>query len=503
MKRRHHLLFALGLGLYFVGAHAPVFAQFPLPLFGDDQDAKKKKKKKSEDEEEKPKAPALDPNKVYAKPERPALPEGEARKLTGHVLLLTFDGMVNPGMGEYVIAGIDRANKDGAQAVLIEMNTPGGLVSTTQKMVQTIMASKVPVIVFVTPSGSHAASAGTFITLAAHVAAMSPATRIGAAHPVTGGGKDPEEEGGVHMGRKVENDLVAMVEGIAKERGRNVEWAVDAVRMSVSIDAEKAQEIGVVEFLARDRKELFEKLEGYELVILNEKVALAPEGAEVVKHELSLREKFLNLLASPGIAMILGMLGVLGILAEVYHPGLIIPGVIGVLCLLLSLISMEQLPIDIGGVLLILAGMALMVAEIYTSTYGALGALGVVGLAFGAVLLIDLDNPDFSVDPTFALTWWDVLPLVLVFAALIGLLGWMLTKNRRQAPTTGGEALVGATGTVLKAVDESDGMVFVAGEYWKARSETPLGENAEIEVVRMDGLVLHVRPRAASAGASA
>lgn len=502
MKRHHQLLIALSLGLYFTGSHAPVFAQFPLPLFGDDEDAKKKKKK-SEDEGEKAELPAVDPNKIYPKPERPVLPEGEARKLSGHVLLLGFDGMVNPGMGEYVIAGIERASKDGAQVVLIEMNTPGGLVSTTQKMVQTIMASKVPVIVFVTPSGSHAASAGTFITLAAHVAAMSPATRIGAAHPVTGGGKDPEEEGGVHMGRKVENDLVAMVEGIAKERGRNVEWAVDAVRMSVSIDAEKAHEIGVVELIARDRAELFEKLEGYELMISGEKVSLHPKGAEVVKHELSLREKVLNLLASPGIAMILGMLGVLGILAEVYHPGLIIPGVIGVLCLLLSLISMEQLPIDLGGALLILAGMALIIAEIYTSTYGALGALGVVGLAFGAVLLIDLENPDFSVDPSFALSWVDVMPLVLVFAAFVGLLGWMLTKNRRQAPTTGNEGLVGVTGTVLKPVSLSEGMVFVAGEYWQARSSTPLPENAEIEVVRVDGLTLHVRPRGAAAGAAA
>ncbi len=501
MKRPSPLLLALGLSMYFAGANAPVFAQFPLPLFGNDE--KEKKPKKKSEEAEKDETPAIDPNKVYTKPEPPVLPEGEARKLSGHILLLGFDGMVNPGMGEYVIAGIDRAAKDGAQLVLIEMNTPGGLVSTTQKMVQSIMASKVPVVVFVTPSGSHAASAGTFITLAAHVAAMSPATRIGAAHPVTGGGKDPEEEGGVHMGRKVENDLVAMVEGIAKERGRNIEWAIDAVRLSVSIDAEKAQEIGVVELIAQDRKALLEKLEGYELVISGEKVALAPAGVEVVKHELSLREKVLNLLASPGIAMILGMLGVLGILAEVYHPGLIIPGVIGVLCLLLSLISMEQLPIDLGGVLLILAGIALMVGEMYTSTYGALGALGVVGLAFGAVLLIDLENPDFSVDPSFALSWIDVMPLVLVFAGFIGLLGWMLTKNRKRTPTTGTEGLVGSTGIVLKPVSRDGGMVFVGGEYWKARAEEPLAENEDIEVVAMDGLVLVVKLREKSGGAAA
>jgi membrane-bound serine protease (ClpP class) len=228
-------------------------------------------------------------------------------------------------MGAHVTSALERAQREGAQLLLIEMDTPGGLVSTTQDLVQAILTAEIPVVVFVSPSGAHAASAGTFITLAAHVAAMAPATRIGAAHPVTGAGKDPEESGGRHMARKIENDLLAMVEGIAKERNRNVEWAKDAVRDSVSADAAKAAEIGVVDLVADDRDALLAALDGREIELNGRRVAFSLSAPEIRTYEPSMRNELLNLMASPGIAALLGLLGLIGILIEFYNPGLIVP----------------------------------------------------------------------------------------------------------------------------------------------------------------------------------
>lgn len=435
------------------------------------------------------------PQKDYARPAPVVLAEGPATVLTGTVVRVHFDGMVNPGMGEYVLSAIARAEREEAQAVLIELDTPGGLVQTTEKMVQAILAAKVPVIVFVTPSGAHAASAGTFITLSAHVAAMSPATRLGAAHPVTGSGKDPEAEGGEHMGRKVENDLVAFMEGIAKERNRNVEWAIDAVKNSVSINADRALELGVIDVVARDRAELFEKLDGRQLMLHGKKVQLSTKGAVVVDHELSLREKLLNILGDPGVAMLLGLLGFIGIMIEVYHPGAIAPGVLGVLCVLTSLIAMEQLPIDLGAVVLVVAGIGLLIAELYTATYGLLGILGAIAFVFGATLLVDTADPSYLLDESFRLSVLDVLPLAAVFAGFTVYLSMVVFKKRTVKAVTGREALVGSTGVVLKTVGPNGGTVFVSGEYWKARASETIGEKEEVEVMRVEGLELEVRRR--------
>lgn len=465
----------------------PVTAQIP-GLF--EPEEKKEPKKKDKKEEEQP-AP---PERTYTKPAAIPLPEGEAEALNGSIALVTFKGIVNPGMGSYTIAAIARAGSENMQAVLIELDTPGGLVSTTQSMVQAIMASKVPVIVYVTPSGSHAASAGTLITLSGHIAAMSPATRIGAAHPVTGSGKDPEEEGGEHMGRKVENDLAAMAEGIAKERNRNVDWAIDAVRQSVSITETKALEIGVIDLIATDREDLLEKLDGRELMVGKKKVKLATKNVTIVEMEPSLREKVLSLLANPGIAMLLGILGLIGIMVEIYHPGVIAPGVLGVLCILCSLIAMDQLPIDIGGAILVVGGIALLIAEIYATSYGALGILGGIGLTIGLLLLIDPSNPEFALDSDFRLGLSDVLPLVGILGALVAYISYAVAGAAKRKPMTGKEGLIGSTGFVLQPVDASQGMVFVQGEYWKARSNVPIAEKQEIEVVGVDGLMLDVRP---------
>ena len=459
-------------------------AQLPIPLPGQEPRLQKK-----DTQPEKKTTP-----KTYKAPKQRSLPAGEAKVLSGPVVLVNFDGIVNPGMGEYTIDAIKRAEKEGAQAVLIELDTPGGLVSTTQKIVQSILGAKVPVIVHVGPSGAHAASAGTFITLAAHVAAMAPASRIGAAHPVTGGGKDPEAEGGKHLGKKIENDLVALVEGIARERNRNAEWAIDAVRESVSAHTDQALEIGVIDLIARDRNELFAKLEGRQFMVAGEKVELHLQGSEILAHEMSLRTWLLNLLANPGIAMILGVLGLIGVMVEIYHPGMIAPGVMGVLCILCSLIAMEQMPIDVGAALLVIAGIGLLIAEVYTPTYGALGILGAIGLSLGLVLLVDTERPDFAIDSSFELSFWDVLPIVLTFVGFVVYLSTLVVRMRSLKPITGQEALVGALGQVLQAVGPTGGQVFVSGEYWDAASEGVVEEGAEVEVVRIEGLRLFVKP---------
>ena len=464
-------------------------AQFPLP-FGQPAPTPPPNKEAAE-----PAAPAVTNDKAYTKPAAAPLPDGPARTLTGSVAVVAFDAIVSPGMGEFVTEALQRASREGAQLVLIELDTPGGLVSTTEKMVQAILTAKIPVVVHVTPSGAHAASAGTFITLAAHVAAMSPATRIGAAHPVTGGGKDPEAEGGKHMAAKVENDLLALVAGIAKHRNRNVEWAKDAVRHSVSAPADRALEIGVIDLVATDRRDLLDKLHGWELMLGDEKVALQTRGARVVEYQPSLRDRLLALLADPGIAMLLGVLGLIGIMVEIYHPGLIAPGVMGVLCILCSLIAMEQLPIDVGAALLAIAGVGLLIAETFTPTHGVLGVLGGIGLTIGLLLLMDPANPDFAVDPSFSLSLLDVLPLVALLALFVAYLSVFVVRRRRRRPTTGSEGLIGQVGHVLKAVGPEGGQVFVAGEYWRARATETIPEKESVEVVKVEGLLLEVRRR--------
>lgn len=466
---------------------SPALAQLPLPL-GETQPKKQKKEPEQTKDEER-----AEP-KTYVRPEAKPLPEGDPRVLSGPIGVIQFDGMVNPGMGEFVVDAIERAQQEKAQALIIEIDTPGGLVSTTEKMVQAILPSKVPIIVYITPSGAHAASAGTFITLAGHVAAMSPATRIGAAHPVFGNGQDPESAG-KHMARKIENDLVALVEGIAKERNRNVEWAKDAVVESISATADEALEIGIIDYVARDRADLLEKLDGRQLMVADEKVELDTDGAAVIEYEPSLRSSLLVFLANPTIAMILGLIGFLGIIIEIKAPGMYIPGIVGILCLLIAAISMESLPIDVGGLILIVVGLGLLVAEFYTPTYGALSITGGISLAIGFVLLIDPSDPDFAIDPTFRLTWIDVLPVVLTAVGFSFFLSYFIVRSKMTKPFSGSEGLVGTHGKVLRPVGREGGQVFVGGEYWQAWSEEPIDKDEEIEVVKVDGLRLEVKKK--------
>jgi membrane-bound serine protease (ClpP class) len=460
---------------------------FELPV-GDEAPAKDKSKATPTADED-----TDAPKKTYQRPEPKPLPDQKPEVLSGPIVLVPFDAMVNPGIGDYVRTSIQQAESKGAQAVLIELNTPGGLVATTQKIVESILGSKLPIIVYVTPSGAHAASAGTFITLAGHVAAMAPATRIGAAHPVTGSGKDPEEDGGKHMGRKVENDLVALVEGIAKERNRNIEWAEDAVRNSVSADAEDALKLGIIDVVARDRKDLFQQLDGMKILLNGRVVQFATKDAVVEVYDKSLRQSVLDFLANPGVAALIGLLGFLGIIIEIYHPGMIVPGVVGVLAVICFLISADQLPINIGAGLLVVAGVGLLVAEMYTPAYGALGLIGTVGVGLGLMLFVDPSRPDFAVDPSIRLGWLDILPVILLLGGFLAYLMIFVVRAKRGRPTTGCEGLVGEEGSVLEEVGPEGGMIFVSGEYWRAVAPETIGKGEAVEVASVSGLELEVR----------
>ena len=429
----------------------------------------------------------------YPRPDPIQLPDGPGRDLSGPVRIVAFDAMVNTGMGEHVIEAIRVAETSGDQMLLIELDTPGGLVTVTQDLVKAMLAAKVPVVVYVRPSGAHAASAGTMITMAAHVAAMAPATRIGAAHPVLADGRDPEADGSKHMAAKAENDLVALAVGIAKERHRNEAWVEDAVRNSVSATADEAVALQVVDLLARDRAELFDALEGRAIVVNQEKVILHPKGAAVIDQPLALRHWLLNLLASPGMLTLLAALAFIGIMVEIYQPGMIAPGVLGVLSLLCFLIAMGQLPIDFGAGLLLLVGVGLLVAELFTPSFGILGLIGLVVLVIGMMLFVDPTDPEFAVDPSIRLSVWDVVPVAILVGGAVAYLSYFLVSQQRRLSTTGREGLVGATGHVLRAVGPAGGQVFVAGEYWQATATEELSTDTPIRVVAVHSLRLEVK----------
>ena len=480
-------------GVLLLGASTVVTAQTPLPIPGLKPPEPPKPPSRKASPPSRPRDESAPPIKrSYPKPDPMEMPPGPGRDLSGAVRVVGFDGIVNVGFGEHVIDAIETATREGDQLVLIELDTPGGLVSMTERIVQAMLGSRVPIVVHVAPSGARAASAGTLITMAAHIAAMAPATRIGAAHPVFGM-QDPEEVAGKHMAAKVENDLVALAVGIAETRHRNQAWAEDAVRRSVSATAEEAARLAVVDLVVKDRPALFAALEGRPVLLNEEKVILHPQSASIVVHPQSLRQRLLNLIATPGVASLLLVLGFIGVMVEVYQPGMIAPGVMGVLCLVCAYMATEQLPIDVGAGLLLLAGLGLLVAELYTPTFGALGFLGLLGVAFGMTLLVDPSDADFAIDPSVRLTMWDVLPIAALLGGFVAYLSYFLATTQRARSVTGLDGMLGAQGRVLQPVGPTGGQVFVAGEYWRATSAEPLDVDTPVRVVGVDNLCLEVR----------
>lgn len=411
------------------------------------------------------------------------------------VSLLKVKGGINPASADYIKRGIEQAQEQKKNLVVITLDTPGGLLSSTKEIVQNILNAPLPVVIFVTPSGASATSAGVFITMSGHIAAMSPGTSIGAAHPVTGSGKDVKKEGGEDMAKKVENYASAFIEGIANKRGRNAKWAIQAVRNSVSITAEKALRYKVIDVLADDVPSLLKKIDGRRVNINGKSVSLNTKDAAIENVKMSLMQKILDVLSTPNIALLLLSLGSLGIIMEIYHPGTYFPGVLGGIAFLLGLISLQILPINYGGLALIALAMLLFVAEIMVPSFGVLGVGGIISFIFGAMFLFDTPDSDLSV------SWPLVIGLALSFGAFLLLAGFFIGKIAFRKPRTGAEGLVGEIATVTQDIEpEGTGKVFFHGEYWNAVSPERRLKGDKVRISKVDGMRVYVENLDANRG---
>ena len=401
-----------------------------------------------------------------------------------HVELIVIDGSINPAVDDFIRESITRAKSNGARALIIQLDTPGGLLSSTRTIVKEMLSAPVPIMVHVAPSGAGAGSAGVFITMAAHVAAMAPATNIGAAHPVAGGGQEVK---GV-MGEKIENFTASFSETIAQKRGRNTEWAIEAVRRSVSITETEALKKNVIDIIAKDVDDLLRQADGRKVDLDGRMTKLSVKGVSVVRHEMSLKQKIVNAIADPNIAYMLLMAGILGLYMEFSNPGVMFPGVTGAICLVLALISLQLLSFNYAGLFLILLGIALLVGEAFMPSFGILGIGGVISLALGSFLLFDTPNSDLTVDVTIVYT------AVATMATLVLAIGYLVFRSQKAKPTLGMDGLIGEIGEVRTKLSPS-GKVFVHGEYWNAQTQTDgqINVGDKVQIVGYDGMNLKVK----------
>jgi membrane-bound serine protease (ClpP class) len=400
------------------------------------------------------------------------------------VNVLTADGDVNPVMARYIDRGIDAAENADATAVVIRLDTPGGLDTSMRDIVQRIEDAKVPVIVYVSPAGARAASAGTFITMAANIAAMAPNTTIGAAHPVSSTGGDIEGA----LGDKTTNEAAEYIIGIAKLRGRNESWAESAVRRSVATNQDDALDMNVIDIVATSLDDLLAQADGRTVSLPSGPTTVRTAGVPVVYNDMSLVERFFNILSDPNIAFLLLSLGMLGIFIEFVHPGIFFPGVFGAIALLLGFFSLGTLPVNWAAVFLIILAFVLFFAEIVVSGFGALGVGGVVSLIMGGLLLTSTSNPAFQVSR------WLIFGLAAVIGVFILTSVNALLRARRQPVALGPQTLVGRRAVARSPLDPS-GMVFLEGELWTATSEEGRVEEGEtVEVISIEGIRLRVRP---------
>ena len=402
-----------------------------------------------------------------------------AEPVVDHIFV---DGTINPAVHDFIRESIARARARESRALIVQLDTPGGLLESTQTIVKELLGSPVPVIVYVAPSGAGAASAGTFITLAAHVAAMAPGTNIGAAHPVAGSGQEIK---GV-MGEKIENFTASFAETIAQKRGRNAEWAIQAVRKSVSITEKEALKKNVIDIVASNIEDLLRQADGKKVDLDGKETVLAVKDARVERFEMSLKQKILDRLAHPNIAYLLMMAGILGLYMEFSHPGVIFPGVAGAICLLLAFISLQILPINYGGLVLMILGISMLIAEAFLPSFGVLGVGGIIALVFGSLLLIDTESSDVVIDRSI------IFAAVAAVGAYSITIGYLVLRTQKGKKTLGSEGLVGEIGEARTALNPT-GRIFVHGEHWTAEGEGDIGAGEKVEVVGVDGLRLKVR----------
>jgi membrane-bound serine protease (ClpP class) len=422
-------------------------------------------------------------------------------------LLLELRGPIGPAISDFVERGIERAHAEGAEAVVLHIDTPGGLDTSMRLIIKAILASPVPIVSYVAPSGSRAASAGTFILYASHVAAMAPATNLGAATPVPigpgalptapGRSRDEESRPGEDdaepappdkaMARKIVNDAVAYIRGLAKLRGRNADWAEKAVRGGASLTAVEALDEGVIDLIADDVDALLAKLNGREVVVQGEKRTLAAAQWQMVAVEPDWRSRFLAVLTNPNVAYVLMMLGVYGLLFEIYSPGALVPGIVGAICLLLALYAFHVLPVNYAGLALILVGLGLMAAELFTPSLGAMGAGGVIAFVVGSIILMDTDAEGLEVSMPLVVT------VSVTAAALFFVTATLALRQRRRPVVTGREQMIGDVAEALEPFS-STGRVRVHGEIWWARVERPVTTGETLRITALDGLTLVVEP---------
>jgi membrane-bound serine protease (ClpP class) len=409
------------------------------------------------------------------------------QKIAGRtVYRIDVEGVIAPATARYIQRAIREAEARRAEALLIRLDTPGGLMKSMGDMTRAMLNAQIPVVVFVAPEGAHAASAGVFVTYAAHVAAMAPATRIGAAHPVgVGQGDSPESK---TMIEKATQDAVAQIRGIAKRRGRNVEWAEKAVRQSVSADAEEALELKVIDVIARDVEDLLGKVDGRTVTVANERRTLQTKDATVVSTPMDITESFLRMLSDPNVGFILLNIGIIGILAELYNPGAILPGVVGAISIVLGLASFAILEVNVAGLLLIALAILMFIADIKVPGHGVLTVGGVVSFVFGAILLTERQAPFLRISIQLILVVAAAMAAFFLFAVGAGI------RAQRTRPQMETNDLLGAFG-VARSDLEPEGTVYVQGELWTARAETGSIHTGErVQVIGVDGLHLKVRP---------
>ncbi|WP_445397474.1 NfeD family protein [Zobellella sp. An-6] len=416
---------------------------------------------------------------------------------------LDIKGAIGPGTSDFIVTELAQAQLDSPAFLLLTMDTPGGLYSATRDIISAMLESRVPVVVYVGPGGARAASAGTYILYASHVAAMAPGTHLGAATPVQIGppgsterprdqteeeqeGDQPAPEGGA-MERKTLNDAVAYIKSLAQLRGRNADWAEQAVREAATLTASEALEQQVIELVAVDIPALLQALDGREISLHDQPYTFATAGLLAEQRQPDWRQRFIMIITNPNIAYLLMLVGMYGLLLEFYSPGFGVAGVIGAICLLLALLALQMLPLSTAGLALLLLGLALMVAEALSPSFGILGGGGLVAFAIGSVLLFD------TPDQAFRVAWPFVAAFTLFSLTLVLVVVRLIVKQRRAAPVSGTAAMVGEQGIALTPIDPT-GTVLVQGERWLAHSQHPIAQHQAIVVLAVEDLTLNVAP---------
>ncbi len=408
-------------------------------------------------------------------------PWGQEKSDKPLVYLLDVDGSINPAVLDYLTKGIEKATTNKASCLIIRLDTPGGVVTTTKSIIKEMSSAKLPIVVYVAPSGSSAASAGTFITMTADVAAMAPGTNIGAAHPVASGGQDIPQT----MSDKVVNDLTAFLRGMVTKKGRNAEWAEKSIRESVSITAKEAFDIKVIDLVADSVPDLLTKIDGKKIDKDGQTYTLQTKDARIERVATGWRFKILDVVANPNVASLLMMGGLIGLLAEFYSPGLIFPGVVGAICLALSAFAFQVLPVNYVGILLIILAMIFFILELKVASYGMLAVSAIISLTLGLIMLFETEEAAMQV------SWTVIVPMVatvsLFFIVVLGL----IVKARLSKPRTGEEGLIGEVGISMTDVN-AGGRVAIHGEVWNARADRHIPKGERVRVISVKNLSLIV-----------